>query len=91
MLFSDTTMLIDTYATSTNLALFKNAFAYASAPPCDPPCAADFNGDDGVDDLDIVAFFTAFEQGEPAADVNGDDGIDDLDIVAFFAAFEAGC
>ncbi len=56
-----------------------------------PPCIADFNGDDGVDDLDITAFFAAFEQGEPSADVNGDDGIDDLDITAFFTAFEAGC
>lgn len=54
-------------------------------------CTADFNGDDGVDDLDIAAFFVAFEEGDPAADVNADDGIDDLDISAFFAAFEAGC
>ncbi len=56
-----------------------------------PPCAADFNGDDGVDDLDIVAFFEAFEAGEPEADVNGDDGIDDLDIAFFFDLFEQGC
>ncbi len=67
----------------------------AGSDPADPnsvpPCRADFNGDDGVDDLDITAFFAAFEQGEPSADVNGDDGIDDLDITAFFTAFEAGC
>ncbi len=56
-----------------------------------PPCIADFNNDDGVDDLDIAAFFAAFEAGDSQADVNGDDGIDDLDIGAFFAAFEAGC
>ncbi len=61
------------------------------SPECSVPCIADFNGDDGIDDLDITAFFAAFEQGEPGADVNGDDGIDDLDITAFFAAFEAGC
>ncbi len=56
-----------------------------------PVCAADFNSDDGVDDLDIAAFFAAFEAGESCADVNGDDGIDDLDISFFFAAFEQGC
>lgn len=56
-----------------------------------PPCIADFNGDSGVDDLDITAFFTAFELGDPGADVNGDAGIDDLDISEFFASFEQGC
>lgn len=56
-----------------------------------PACAADFNSDDGVDDLDIAAFFAAFEEGAECADVNSDDGIDDLDIAFFFAAFEAGC
>ncbi len=56
-----------------------------------PPCPADFNQDDGVDDLDIAAFFFAFEQGEECADVNDDDGIDDLDIAFFFAQFEQGC
>ncbi len=52
-------------------------------------CPADWNGDEGVDDLDIAAFFSDFEQGN--ADVNLDDGVDDLDIAAFFASFEAGC
>lgn len=54
-----------------------------------PCCIADFNGDGGVDDLDIAAFFAAFEAGE--ADVNGDEGVDDLDIAAFFTRFEQGC
>ncbi len=57
----------------------------------EPDCIADFNGDDGVDDLDIAAFFAAFETGEPNADVNNDDGIDDLDIIEFFVRFEQGC
>lgn len=55
------------------------------------PCVADLNLDGGVDDLDIAAFFYAFEQGSPCADANLDEGIDDLDIAAFFASFEAGC
>ncbi len=58
-----------------------------ASPPA--PCIADFNNDEGVDDLDITAFFAAFEAGD--ADVNGDDGVDDLDISAFFLAFESGC
>ncbi len=61
-----------------------------SGPDCSP-CPADFNGDSGVDDLDIAAFFAAFEEGGSCADVNGDEGIDDLDIAAFFASFEQGC
>lgn len=82
---------------STSVDEAYNAVLYVGnitpPPPQDgcPPCAADFNGDDGVDDLDITAFFAAFEQGEPCADVNGDDGIDDLDISTFFFAFEQGC
>ncbi len=56
--------------------------------PCG--CAADYNRDDGIDDLDITAFFQGFEQGDACADVNGDEGIDDLDITAFFQVFEAG-
>lgn len=54
-----------------------------------PACPADWNGDSGIDDLDIAAFFTSFEAGE--ADVDGSGGVDDLDIVAFFTAFESGC
>ncbi len=64
------------------------------APVCAPPApcwVADFDGGGGVDDLDIAAFFAAFESGQFGADVNGDDAIDDLDITVFFAAFESGC
>lgn len=50
---------------------------------------ADWNNDDGIDDLDISAFFVSFELGE--ADINGDDGVDDLDITFFFTLFEQGC
>lgn len=55
------------------------------------PCAADYNRDDAVDDLDISAFFAGFEQGDACADTNRDEGVDDLDISAFFVAFEQGC
>ncbi len=62
------------------------ALLVASQPPV---CPTDINGDDGVDDLDIVLFFALFEAGE--MDFNGDDGVDDLDIVLFFDMFEMGC
>ncbi len=54
-------------------------------------CPADFNGDEGIDDLDIAEFFQAFEEGDMRADIDRSDSIDDLDISAFFAKFEAGC
>ncbi len=53
------------------------------------PCIADFNNDSAVDDLDIAAFFAAFETGD--ADVDGSGSVDDLDILAFFQRFEQGC
>lgn len=59
-------------------------------PPA-PPCPADVNGDSTIDDLDIGAFFAAFELGAATADFDASGGIDDLDITAFFTAFELGC
>lgn len=53
-------------------------------------CAADFNGDGGVDGSDVAAFFDAWESGAPCGDVNGDGGIDGQDIEAFFVLWEAG-
>ncbi|MBL9000082.1 MAG: hypothetical protein JNK25_02960 [Phycisphaerae bacterium] len=51
----------------------------------------DFNQDGGVDGGDVEAFFTAWENAEPAADVNQDGGIDGGDVQTFFLAWEAGC
>src|SRR5262249_28536565 len=55
------------------------------------PCPGDYNNDQGVDDLDIGAFFQPFERGASCADVDASGGIDDLDISAFFASFQEGC
>ncbi len=83
-----------TYSGYTNFN-FAGAQVIVFAQPATgdgcPACAADYNQDDGVDDLDIASFFADFENGEPCADVNGDDGIDDLDISFFFTQFEQGC
>lgn len=76
--------------TAADLAAFDAANPSLDCTLC-PPCAADFNNDEGVDDLDIAAFFAAFESGDSCADANGDDGIDDLDIAFFFTQFEQGC
>lgn len=65
-------------------------FPICVGDPC-PPCIADFNQDDSVDDLDITAFIAAFEAGDSCADINGDEGIDDLDFFPFFNAIEQGC
>ena len=53
-------------------------------------CAADFNGDGGIDGGDIEAFFVAWEAGDGSADVNGDGGIDGGDVQEFFTLWEAG-
>jgi hypothetical protein len=53
-------------------------------------CAADFNGDGGIDGGDIEAFFVAWEAGDGAADVNEDGGIDGGDVQEFFTLWEAG-
>jgi hypothetical protein len=55
-----------------------------------PVCAADFDGNGGVDGGDLGAFFAAFETGDACTDVDGNGGVDGGDLGAFFAAFESG-
>lgn len=54
-------------------------------------CPADFNGDQGVDGDDVIAFFAAWDAADPAADFNGDQGVDGDDVIAFFTRWDAGC
>jgi hypothetical protein len=68
----------------------KTAALTGSCPPVCPLCAADFNGDGGIDGSDVQAFFNSWQGGEPCADVNGDGGIDGSDVQFFFAEWEAG-
>ena len=51
--------------------------------------SADFNESGGVADIDdIVAFFDAFNAGDPSSDFDGSGGVSDIDdILAFFDAF----
>ncbi len=58
-------------------------------PPC-PPCAADYDGNGGVDGGDLALFFADFEQGAPCADVDLNGGVDGGDLATFFTFFEAG-
>lgn len=55
-----------------------------------PLCAADFDGNGGVEGGDIAAFIVAFEGGDACADVDRNGGVDGADVGAFFALFEAG-
>jgi len=55
-----------------------------------PPCAADYDGNGGVDGGDLAAFFADFEAGEGCADVDGNGGVDGGDLGFFFQVFEAG-
>ncbi|MFG0260024.1 MAG: GC-type dockerin domain-anchored protein [Phycisphaerales bacterium JB041] len=56
-----------------------------------PPCDADFNGDGGVNTLDVLAFLNAWTAGEEAADFNSDGTVNTLDVLAFLNAWTAGC
>lgn len=71
-----------------NLALTKDANTI-EGPRC-PACAADYDGNGGVDGGDLAAFFADFEAGAGCADVDANGGVDGGDLGAFFAAFEAG-
>ena len=55
-----------------------------------PFCAADYNGDGGVDGADVEAFFGDWQAGESRADVNLDGGVDGADIETFFTFWTAG-
>jgi probable HAF family extracellular repeat protein len=53
-------------------------------------CAADFNGDGGIDGADVGAFFSSWERSDVLADVNNDGGVDGADIGDFFRMWESG-
>ncbi|QKK07314.1 MAG: hypothetical protein HND58_03535 [Planctomycetota bacterium] len=57
----------------------------------DTPCDADFNGDDTVNTLDVLAFLNAWTAGEGSADFNDDGSVNTLDVLAFLNAWTAGC
>jgi len=98
VLFSDTTMLIDTYVTANNLALLKNAYVFVSTP-CPSACdSIDFNAD-GLfpDTADIDDFLSVFSGGPCSTGTCGDtdfnnDGLfpDTLDIDSLLSVFSGG-
>ncbi len=51
---------------------------------------ADFDGSEGVDGDDVIAFLTLWDQGNSLADVNGDGGVDGDDLIAFFGLWDNG-
>lgn len=54
-------------------------------------CAADFNGDDAVNALDVLSFLNAWTAGDPGGDFNNDGTVNTLDVLAFLNAWGAGC
>ena len=68
----------------------RNEFAMVGSD-CNPPCAADFNGDTVVDFFDYLDFVDAFSANDPSADFNNDTVIDFFDYLDFVDAFSAGC
>lgn len=54
-------------------------------------CPADYNGQSGIDLLDIFSFLSDWFAGAPKADFNLAGGVELLDIFDFLAAWFAGC
>ena len=54
-------------------------------------CRADFNEDGILDVFDFLAFFNAFDAGDPLADFNFDGELTIHDFVAFQNRFDLGC
>ncbi|MEO1279903.1 MAG: FG-GAP repeat protein, partial [Planctomycetota bacterium] len=54
-------------------------------------CAADFDADGRLTLFDFLAFFNAFEDGDPIADFDRDGEFTLFDFLAFQDAFDAGC
>lgn len=61
------------------------------APPAEPPCVADTNGDGILSPADFSAWIAAFNAQSPACDQNGDGQCLPNDFSAWIANFNAGC
>lgn len=56
-----------------------------------PPVPGDVNGDDCVDDSDLLAVLFAFGGSGDAEDLNGDGAVDDADLLIVLFRFGSGC
>lgn len=54
-------------------------------------CPSDFNADDTVNTLDVLAFLNAWAAGDPEADFNHDGTVNTLDVLGFLNAWASGC
>lgn len=59
--------------------------------PNEPPCAADFDGVDGVTITDIFVYLNAWFAGSDSADFDDVDGVTITDIFVFLNAWFTGC
>jgi hypothetical protein len=56
-----------------------------------PFCTADINGDGSMTVSDFMAYFGAYQAGNPMADFNDDDRINIQDFLGYLDAFARGC
>lgn len=54
-------------------------------------CRADFNSDDAVNSMDVLAFLNAWVSGDDCTDFNHDGTVNTADVLAFLNAFAQGC
>ena len=74
---------------SSNPTFEFNVDGFRLASPV--PCPADFNGDDTVNILDVMAFIADWNATGPSADYNDDGAINILDVLAFITVWNNGC
>jgi hypothetical protein len=78
-------------STGGSTQVYAGGGRYLDLLTLEPPCPADFNGDNQVDFFDYLDFVAAFDAEDPAADFNGDNQVDFFDYLDFAAAFDVGC
>jgi probable HAF family extracellular repeat protein len=54
-------------------------------------CAADWNGDGGVDGDDVILFFQQWDENSSDADFTRDGSVDGDDVIGFFGRWDLGC
>ena len=55
------------------------------------PCTGDYNADETINTLDVLAFLNDWNAKKPKADINGDGVWNTLDVLAFLNAWNGGC
>ena len=90
---------IESFTLETNVAAASSASGRVQTlgcehvigcTPCPRGCVGDYNGVNGADGDDVIAFFADWDANLPCADVNRSGGVDGDDVIRFFRAWDSG-